>query len=65
MKRHSDVLFSGAGYCKARKRLSVTLFEILFCQVCIAINLEIDGIGLWNGHRNWAVDGFLFCIGLF
>ena len=39
--------------------------EILYCQVCIAINLEIQGTGLWKGHHNWAVDGSLFCIGLF
>ena len=42
--------------------LPLTLFEILFCQDCNAINLEIHGTGFWKGHRNWVVDGFLFCI---
>ena len=37
--------------------LPLTLFEILFCQDCNAINLEIHGTGFWKGHRNWAVDG--------
>ena len=35
---------------------------ILFRQVCNALNLEIHGTGFWKGHRNWVVDGFLFCI---
>ena len=60
MSRLSDFLFSGAGYCKARMRLPLTLYEILFCPVCNAINLESHGTGFWKGHRTWLLDGTSF-----
>ena len=60
LSRLSDFLFSGAGYCKARMRLPVTIFENLLRQVCNAFHLEIQGTGLWNGHRTWLLDGTSF-----
>ena len=60
LSRLSYVPFSGPAYCKARMRLPVTIFENLLRQVCNAFHLEIQGTGLWNGHRTWLLDGTSF-----
>ena len=61
----SEIPFTEEGSARRGSVCQYPFFEILFCQVCIAINLEIQGTGLWKGHHNWAVDGSLFCISLF
>lgn len=56
--RHlSEVNFSAASYCNARKRLPLELFEQLVAQTTNRISAEIAQTGLWQGHRVWLGDG--------
>lgn len=56
--RHlSELSFSAASYCNARKRLPLEVFEQLVEQTAKRIGSEIPQEGLWKGHRVWLGDG--------
>ena len=60
MSRLAGVPFSAAGYCAARMRLPLALFENLLQGVCDAVLPEIETTGRWHGHRTWTLDGSSF-----
>jgi hypothetical protein len=60
LSRLADLPFSAAGYCRARRRLPLALFEELLQHVCDAFFPEVQETGRWHGHRTWSLDGSSF-----
>lgn len=60
LSRLAKVSFSAAGYCAARLRLPLALFEELLQHVCDALFPEVQETGRWRGHRTWTLDGSSF-----
>ncbi len=48
---------TGEGYCKARARLPVELFQRLMRAVADAAVQSDEATARWRGHRTWHVDG--------
>jgi hypothetical protein len=60
LSRLAELPFSAAGYCQARMRLPLALFEELLEHVCDAFFPEVQKTGRWHGHRTWSLDGSSF-----
>jgi hypothetical protein len=60
LSRLAGVPFTAAAYCRARKRLPVTLFQELLQHVCDALFPQVHTTGRWRGHRTWTMDGSSF-----
>lgn len=53
----SELNFSAASYCNARKRVPLEVFEQLLEQTTNRISSDTPQEGLWQGHRVWLGDG--------
>jgi hypothetical protein len=60
LSRLAGVPFTATGYCLARARLPLAVFEELLQHVCDALFPEVQETGRWRGHRTWHVDGSSF-----
>jgi hypothetical protein len=58
LPRLTGLRFSAAAYVNARSRLPDALIERLFERV--RDRGDVDGRGLWLGHRTWHLDGSSF-----
>jgi len=52
--------FTASGYCQARVRLPLELFDRLLEGVVDSLDLPSHREGLWRGHRTWHLDGSSF-----
>ena len=52
--------FTAAGYCKARMRIKLEVFELLLKRCVESIQQQTLDTGRWLGHRVFMVDGSSF-----
>ena len=52
--------FTGAGYCKARMRVKLEVFQLLLQRCAASIEKHTLDTGRWLGHRVFMVDGSSF-----
>lgn len=52
--------FTGAGYCKARMRVKLEVFQLLLQRCATSIEKHALDTGRWLGHRVFMVDGSSF-----
>jgi hypothetical protein len=52
--------FTAAGYCKARMRVKLEVFQLLLKRCVESMQRETLDAGLWLGHRVFMVDGSSF-----
>ncbi len=57
LPRLSKLAFSASGYCQARMRLPLKVFELLVRRICQTLGAVCDETSLWFAHRVWRVDG--------
>ena len=55
-----EIAFTAAGYCKARMRIKLEVFELLLRRCVDSIQKETLDTGRWLGHRVFMVDGSSF-----
>ena len=60
MPRLCEMAFTAAGYCKARMRIKLEVFELLLSRCVDSIQKEAFDTGRWFGHRVFMVDGSSF-----
>lgn len=60
MPRLCNMSFTAAGYCKARIRIKLEVFELLLSRCVDSIQKEALDAGRWFGHRVFMVDGSSF-----
>lgn len=60
MPRLCGMAFTAAGYCKARMRIKLEVFELLLSRCVNSIQKEAFDTGRWFGHRVFIVDGSSF-----
>ena len=52
--------FTGAGYCLARMRIPLSVFQTLLERMAARMKQEVSDTGRWLGHRLFYVDGSSF-----
>jgi hypothetical protein len=52
--------FTGAGYCLARMRIPLSVFQALLGRSAARMKEEVSDTGRWRGHRLFYVDGSSF-----
>ena len=52
-----EMAFTAAGYCKARMRIKLEVFEFLLSRCVGSIQQQTLDAGRWLGHRVFMVDG--------
>lgn len=52
--------FTAAGYCKARMRIKLEVFQILLQRCTASVQQQTLDAGRWLGHRVFMVDGSSF-----
>jgi len=52
--------FTGAGYCLARMRIPLSVFQALLGRTAARMKEEVSDTGRWRGHRLFYVDGSSF-----
>jgi hypothetical protein len=57
LRYFSELDFSSASYCNARKRIPLEVFEELVRLVSEHIGAQSQSETLWNDHRVWLADG--------
>jgi len=60
MPRLTGMCFTAAGYCKARLRIKLEVFELLLKRCVDRIQQSTLDSGKWLGHRVFIVDGSSF-----
>ena len=55
-----EMAFTAAGYCKARMRIKLEVFEFLLSRCVGSIQQQTLDAGWWLGHRVFMVDGSSF-----
>ena len=60
MPRLCEMTFTAAGYCKARMRVKLEVFELLLSRCVDSIQQQTLDAGRWLGHRVFIVDGSSF-----
>ena len=55
-----ELAFTAAGYCKARMRIKLEVFELLLSRCVDSIQQQTLDTGLWFGHRVFMIDGSSF-----
>ena len=60
MPRLCEMAFTAAGYCKARMRVKLEVFELLLSRCVDSIQQQTLDTGRWLGHRVFMVDGSSF-----
>ncbi len=60
MPRLCEMAFTAAGYCKARMRIKLEVFELLLSRCVDSIQKETLETGRWFGHRVFMIDGSSF-----
>ena len=60
MPRLSRMAFTAAGYCKARMRIKLEVFELLLHRCVCSVQQKTLDTGRWFGHRVFMVDGSNF-----
>lgn len=59
--RHlSPLTFTASGYCQARRRLPLALFQHLLRAVTDAMFDATESVARWRGHRTFLLDGSSF-----
>jgi hypothetical protein len=60
MPHLARMAFTAAGYCKARMRIKLQVFQLLLQRCVTSIGQQTRDTGLWFGHRVFMVDGSSF-----
>lgn len=60
MPRIAQMAFTAAGYCKARMRIKLQVFQLLLLRCVDSIQKQTLDTGRWLGHRVFMVDGSSF-----
>ena len=60
VRQFGSFAFGRSAYCRARKRLPVSIFRELLREIGQRVTREASRVGLWRGHRIVSVDGSAF-----
>lgn len=60
MPHLAKMAFTAAGYCKARMRIKLEVFQLLLQQSVSALHGQTLETGRWFGHRVFMIDGSSF-----
>ena len=60
VRQFGGFAFERSAYCKARRRLPVSIFQQLLREIGQRVTREASRVGLWRGHRVVSVDGSTF-----
>ena len=60
VRQFGGFTFVSSAYCRARKRLPVSIFRALLRETGQRVTGEASRVGLWRGHRIVSVDGSTF-----
>ena len=60
VRQFGGFAFDRTAYCRARKRMPVSIFRQLLRETGQRVTSEASRIGLWRGHRVASVDGSTF-----
>ena len=65
MPHLTGMCFTAAGYCKARLRIKLKVFELLLKRCVDQLQRSTLDCGKWLGHRVFIVDGSSFSMPVF